>query len=263
MRLKLRIGLVQMICEKGALERNLALTLAYIEEAARQEVDIVAFPEASLTGYAAPTAFPHAALGLESPTVRCLIDGTRGTSLTVLAGIVEANPDPASKPYLTHLVIRDGVLVGTYRKMTLSDDEDWHEIGDRVPVFTHNGVTFGIAICADITNKDVFTQAARQGAVLVFELAAPGLYGEQATRNWRSGFEWWRGECDQHLSEHARDHGLWIAVATQAGRTIDEDFPGGAYLFAPDGSKRFETPNWSPGAIYVEIVDVEGLAVGN
>jgi hypothetical protein len=64
---------------------------------------------------------------------------------------------------------------------------------------------------------------------VVFEVAAPGLYGEQATRDWRSGYEWWRGECHEYLSAYARDYGLWIAVATQAGRTVDEDFPGGEY----------------------------------
>jgi predicted amidohydrolase len=253
MTMPLRIGLIQMICEKGALEQNLALTLDYVQEAARRDVDIVAFPEANLTGYAPPGAFPDAALGLESPTIRHLIDGTRGLSPTVLAGIVEAGSTPDAKPYLTHLVIRDGVLLGTYRKMTLPPDEDWYEVGDRVPVFRHNGVIFGIAICADISNKKVFARAAEQGATLMFELAAPGLYGDQATRNWRSGFEWWRGECDEHLVAHAREHGIWVAVATQAGRTVDEDFPGGAYVYAPDGSKRFETPNWSPGAVFVEI----------
>lgn len=87
----------------------------------------------------------------------------------------------------------------------------------------------------------------------MFELAAPGLYGDQATRNWRSGFEWWRDKCQEHLSEYARDTGMWIAVATQAGRTVDEDFPGGGYVFAPDGRRLYATPDWSPGASYVEI----------
>jgi predicted amidohydrolase len=79
------------------------------------------------------------------------------------------------------------------------------------------------------------------------------LYGEQATRNWRSGFEWWEGECQKYLSAYAKKYGFWIGVATQAGRTIDEDFPGGGYLFAPNGERVYATPDWSPGAIYLEI----------
>ncbi len=86
---------------------------------------------------------------------------------------------------------------------------------------------------------------------MVFELAAPGLYGEQATRNWQSGFAWWEGECQSYLSRYARQYGLWIAVATQAGRTVDEDFPGGGYLFAPDGRRLYATPDGSPGVVYL------------
>ncbi len=82
---------------------------------------------------------------------------------------------------------------------------------------------------------------------MVFEVAAPGLYGEQATRDWRSGYEWWRGECQQYLAAYARDYGLWIAVATQAGRTVDEDFPGGGFLYRPDGECVYETADWSEG----------------
>lgn len=120
-------------------------------------------------------------------------------------------------------------------------------------MFRHGDLTFGIAICADISNEEVFAECARRGAEIVFELAAPWLYGEQATRNWRSGFEWWEGECQKYLTRYTRDNGIWVAVATQAGRTIDEDFPGGGYVFAPDGRRLYATPDWSPGAVYLEL----------
>jgi predicted amidohydrolase len=84
-------------------------------------------------------------------------------------------------------------------------------------------------------------------------LAAPGLYGDQATRNWRSGYEWWREKCETQLGGYAREHGYWVAVATQAGRTVDEDFPGGGYVFAPGGRRVYATQDWRPGAAYVEI----------
>ena len=28
---------------------------------------------------------------------------------------------------------------------------------------------------------------------------------------------------------HTQEYGTWVAVATQAGRTVDEDLPGGGY----------------------------------
>lgn len=123
------------------------------------------------------------------------------------------------------------------------------------------GLTFGIAICADIGNPAVFAACRRQGARIIFELAAPGLYGEQATRSWQSGYAWWEGECLAHCGKYARELGCWIAVATQAGRTVDEDFPGGGYLFAPGGEQVFATQYWSAGEAYLE-VDLEGGTVG-
>jgi predicted amidohydrolase len=122
-----------------------------------------------------------------------------------------------------------------------------------VPIFRHGGLTYGLAICADIGNAALFADLARNGVQVVFELAAPGLYGDQATRNWQSGFEWWRDKCETHLSAYAREHGFWVAVATQAGRTVDEDFPGGGYVFAPGGRRLFATPDWQSGAAYLEM----------
>ena len=247
-----RAGLVQMRCEKGAIAANLDAISHTLAAAAARSTDILGFPEMSITGYVDPARYSEAILRLDGPEISRLLEITRGLPTTLLAGLVEANPQ--GKPFVAQIAVRDGSLLGHYRKLTIEEEEaDWFSPGDEVPVFTHGDLTFGIAICADLGNREVFAECARQGARIVFELAAPGLYGEQATRDWRSGFEWWQGECQTHLSQHARDFGLWIAVATQAGRTIDEDFPGGGYLFAPDGRCLHATPNWSPGPIYLEL----------
>jgi hypothetical protein len=88
---------------------------------------------------------------------------------------------------------------------------------------------------------------------MMFELAAPGLYGEQKTRDWKAGYEWWEGECLKFLTEYSKKYGIWIAVATQAGRTSDEDFPGGGYLFNPQGERVYTTKDWEPCVVYLEI----------
>jgi predicted amidohydrolase len=246
------IGLIQMHCEKSAIAENLNLITHYYDEAVDLGVDIVGFPEMSITGYADPTRYPDAILRLDGPAVSQVLEMTRGHPTTLLIGLIEANP--RGKPYITQIAVRDGELVGLYRKRTIIEEEvEWFTPGDVVPVFAHGDLTFGIAICADIDNQKVFSACAQGGAQIVFELAAPGLYGEQATRDWQSGFEWWRDKCQKQLSQYARQHGIWIAVATQAGRTVDEDFPGGGYLFAPDGRRLYATPDWSPGALYLGI----------
>jgi predicted amidohydrolase len=262
----LKIGLIQMCCEKAAMADNLANIARYLQEADARHVDIIGFPEMNITGYADPTKYPESIIRLDGPEIARVLEMTKGKSVTVLAGLIEENP--TGKPFITQIVVRNGQLLGYYRKVTIEDEEaDWFSRGETVPVFTHNGLTFGLAICADLGNEKVYAECARQGAKIVFELAAPGLYGEQATRNWQSGFEWWEGECQKYLSRYTQKYGIWVAVATQAGRTIDEDFPGGGYVFAPDGQRLYATPDWSPGEVYVEIDfetnSVSQLGTGN
>jgi predicted amidohydrolase len=94
-----RLGLVQMCCEKGAVEANLHRTLEILQAAARREVQFLVFPEMSLTGYADPRKYPQACLRLDGPEVGRLVAGTRGLPLTLLVGLIESNG--AEKPFIT------------------------------------------------------------------------------------------------------------------------------------------------------------------
>jgi predicted amidohydrolase len=255
----IRVGLIQMRCEKAAVAENLEEIFNYLVEAAARQVDIVGFPEMSLTGYADPTRYPEVMLNLDGPEIAQFLQVTGKFPGMVLVGFIEANPD--GKPFITHIAARQGKLIGCYRKITIRDEEaEWFSAGNTVPVFHYDALPFGVAICADLKNRQVFSQINDLGAKLIFELAAPGLYGAQETRDWQAGFDWWEGECREYLGGYGRDFGTWILVATQAGRTIDEDFPGGAFVFAPGGRRVFATPDGSPGAVFLEI-DLETNAV--
>jgi len=248
----MHIALVQMRCEKGTINANLAAIQVYLREAISRNVDIICFPEMSITGYINPTRQPEAILRLDGPEAARFVAMTAGTAVTAIAGLVEANPQ--GKPFITQVVAREGRLLAYYRKKTIIDEEErWFAPGAATTVFSHPKGTCGLAICADIENPAVFADNAQQGAQIIFEAAAPGLYGEQATRNWQSGYDWWRGECHTKLAHYARENHVFISVATQAGRTIDEDFPGGGYVFSPDGACLYESPDWSEGVLYATL----------
>ena len=254
----LRLALVQMRCEKADIDGNLSVMQGYLAEARERRIDIVVFPEMNVTGYVRPMSHPEVCLDLEDREVRRLLEMTANFDGTVLAGIIEHNPD--GKPFVTQLAIRNGDLVGFYRKRHIVDEEeDWFSAGTDPIVFDHESFRIGVAICADIDNAEVFGDVATLGARIVMECAAPGLYGEQANRNWQSGFDWWRNNCAEKLGRYAAAHGIWIAVATQAGRTRDEDFPGGGYVFSPTGDLLYRSPDWSEGAAYLEIDLSKGL----
>jgi predicted amidohydrolase len=247
-----RLALVQLRCEKVDLAGNLTAHAAQIVAAVERDIGIICFPEMSLTGYVNPARMPHGVVSLDSGLVADFVALTRGRALTAVAGIIE--PRVGQKPYITQLVARGGRLLGVYRKLTIVDEEAaWFSPGADVPLFEHGNVRFGLAVCADIDNPDVFARSAEQGARLVLHPSAPGLYGAQVTRDWQSGFAWWRDSCRTKLGAYAREFRVYIATATQAGRTVDEDFPGGGFLFGPDGTCLAETLDWSEGVLDVHI----------
>ncbi|MGD9893206.1 MAG: carbon-nitrogen hydrolase family protein, partial [Dehalococcoidia bacterium] len=244
----MKLALVQMHCPKGEIDANLTAIEAHIDRAVVRAVDVICFPEMSITGYINPERQPEAVLSLASPAIARLTAMTAGRSITVLAGLVEANA--AGRPFITQVAVRSGRTIGVYRKTTIPADEaPWFDPGAGVPAFAEAAPAFAMSICADIEEPNVFATAARNGARIVFEAAAPGLYGEQATRDWQAGFDWWRSECHTKLGRYAREQGIFIAVATQAGRTVDEDFPGGGYLFGPDGRCIVASADGSPGVL--------------
>jgi predicted amidohydrolase len=247
-----KLALVQMNCPKGRVADNLAVIDRCTGEAAAQGTDVIVFPEMSLTGYIDPGVRPEAILSLDSDAVSRFCALTQRTPMLALAGMVEHNPH--GKPFITQIVAAGGRLLGAYRKVNVADDElPRFDPATETPLFTHRGLRFGVALCADVGHADLFAEYAERGAKLVLVGAAPGLYGAQQTRDWQAGFDWWQEECTRTLSASARAGAMHIAVATQAGRTADEDFPGGGYLFAPTGERVAETPDGTAGTLYVEV----------
>ena len=249
----LRVALVQLCSEKGNIAGNLARHGAEIEMAVARGIDLIVFPEMSITGYIDPARWPDAILSLDSPEIARFLALTRGSGLTAIAGLVEARP--GQKPYITQIVAADGVLVAVYRKRHVVEDEaDWFSAGPPQPtVFPVGDVRIGVAVCADIDNPVVYRDCAAAGAQVIVHASAPGLYGEQATRSWESGHAWWRNECMTKDATHARTNGVYVVAATAAGRTVDEDFPGGGFAFAPDGACLAATADWSAGVLDVVI----------
>jgi predicted amidohydrolase len=257
----LRIGLMQMRSEKGAVDNNLAEIAGIIRRADGKGVDILGLPEASVTGYHDPRRYSQAVISADGPEVNALLRMTRKRKPLVLAGIIEKNPN--GKPFTTQIIARDGRLIDIYRKQKVDEDngsngsdyhgDEWFTAGNETRVFDYDGLKYGMAICADIGNEAIFEEYARQGAKIIFELAAPGLYGLQATRDWDSGYKWWEGVCRGYFEKYAKKYDLWIAVATAAGRTVDEDFPGGGYLFAPSGERVYATKDGNACEVWLEI----------
>ena len=249
----MRALLASINCQKTEISKNLEKHERLIVQAADLDCDIVVFPEMSLTGYLDPAIHSKFELTLDSPQVQGLVELTESYSIDALFGIVEHNPNGG--PFISQIHAGNGMVVGTYRKRNLADNKSLFSPGTEPYLGELDVSSFGLAVCADYSVTTEFVAASSAGASIFFHPSAPGLYGPRKTddASWQSGFDWWRTSCIEHHSQRAKELGLYIAVCTQAGSTHDEDFPGWAGLFGPNGEIVAELPDWRAGTLVVEI----------
>jgi predicted amidohydrolase len=249
----MRILLAAMECAKADPAGNLAAHERVLREAAASGCQIAVFPEMSLSGSVDPATRPESLLALSSPYVSDLAALTATYGVAAVYGIAEAAADGVA--HITQLYAHSGQVAGVYRKRHLGDGEEAFSPGRSPALFQLDGLRFGVAICAEGAVDYPFDEPAAAGARIVFFCAAPGLYGPRrdSEADWRRGFEWWESSGLGDSRRHARRTGAWVALVTQAGSTVDEDFPGIAALVAPSGEVVARLPDWRPGTIVADV----------
>ena len=246
----MRILVAAVNAQKGDLAGNLARHEAVLEQARVQGCQLAVFPEFSLTGSVDPGRYPERALAVDAAPVRAVLEATWRTGVAAVFGIAE-RAGPAF--YITQLYGHDGRLGGVYRKRHLGEDEEGFQTGESPGVFRLGAARFGVTICAESGVDFPWDDAAAGGASVIVFCSAPGLYGRRTDElGWRDGHAWWVSAGLGDAVRHARRLGVPVAMATQAGATEDEDFPGLAAVVSPDGQVA-RLPDWQPGSLVVEV----------
>jgi len=247
-----RILLTAMQCEKGDINANLSRHLEKLATASSQGCELVLFPEMSLTGSVDPSKNPERLISLDDPGIATLTAAADASGVSAAFGIAEVTE--AGEAFITHIVVSNGLRRGIQRKRHLGEGEENYLPATDSEIFTVEGHTIGIAICAEAGFDAPFNDAAEAGADLVLFPSAPGLYGRRTDEaSWQSGFSWWEQSSLEDACRHAKRLGLWIALSGQAGSTSDEDFPGFAALVSPEGVVIDRLPDWLEGDLIVEV----------
>ncbi len=243
----MRTVLLAMEC--ADLGRNLVRHLSELTQAAAVGADLVVFPEFSLTGSVDPSAHPERAMGLGDPAVRQLVAATG--HVAAVFGLAERD---GGRVFITQVAASAGRIVAVQRKRYLGEGEEHYTTGAASPVFSVNGRRCGLVICAEAGHDAAWDACATAGSHVILFCSAPGLHGRRTDEDgWRSGLSWWESCGLVDARRHARRLGVWVGVATQAGSTADEDFPGLAALVSPNGDVVARTPDWRSDRLLVEI----------
>ena len=247
----MRVLLAAITCEKGDLDGNAKRHVEVLEAAAADGASLAVFPEMSLTGSVDQLRHPEHAVSIDDPEVRALAARAGDLGVDAVIGIGERLGDDL---HISQLHLADGRVAGVQRKRHLGEGEEGFVPHAATPRFASGRTPFGVVICAESHVDFTWDASTSEGERLVCFCSAPGL-DERCTseETWRSGFDWWGTAGVADAQHQAKRLGVWVAMATQAGSTVDEDFPGVAALFDPSGAIVDRLPDWRPGTLLVDV----------
>ncbi|MCH7810032.1 MAG: NAD+ synthase, partial [Chloroflexi bacterium] len=168
----LRVGLAQLNTTIGDFDGNVRKIADSAARARDAGVDVVAFPELTITGYPPEDLLlrPHFVAdgrrALDAAVAAC-------TGLSAVIGFVDADE---AGIYNAAAIVHDGRLLATYRKQRLPnygvfDEVRYFVVGDESPVLTIGGVAVGVNICEDIwVPGDPCAEQAAAGAKVILNI---------------------------------------------------------------------------------------------
>ncbi len=247
----MRVLLAALRCPKGDVDANLAAHRRLVEVANAAGCTLALFPEMSMTGSVDPVAHPEWLVTLDDERISALATTAAAAGVAVCFGVAERSTTGA---HITQIMVDREGRTKVQRKRHLGEGEESFVPGTRDETFDVEDVKVAVAICAEAGHDAPFDAAADEGARLVLFPAAPGLHGRRdGEESWRRGFAWWEESSLGDARRHARRLGLWVALAGQAGSTVDEDFPGLAALVSPNGDVVERLPDWREGTLVVDV----------
>jgi len=274
----IKVASVQFESQPGDKERNLSRIREFVEAAARQHVQIIAFPECCVTGYRFLRNLSHdRMLALaeplyDGPSCRFLMDLSKKHGMTIGAGMIEADRDgKLYKPYV--VAMPDGTF-RRHRKLHPFINEHLQS-GSEYTVFdTPHGCRVGVLICYDNNLVENARMTALKGAQVLLAphqtggcgTIDPNIMGLVDKEAWEDritdparietelrgpkGREW----LLRWLPSRAHDNGLYLVFSNGVGVDDDEIRTGNSMIIDPYG--RIVAETWKAGDDMV-VADVE------
>jgi NAD+ synthetase len=247
------VGLAQFKPKKADVESNLSRILDVVSEQSGA-IDLLVFPEASLTGYFLEGGVAEAA--------RSAKDVARGLGLPpvdapdVVLGFFERY---RRRLYNSVAYLSPGeqgfAVTHVHRKMFLPtygvfDEARFVEPGKSVRAFDTRFGRVGLLICEEMWHSLPPTILAVGGAELIIAVSAspardfaPG--GEGRPHN--------LSRWDALAPAMALEHGVFVVVSQLVGSEGGKLFPGGSMAVAPDGAVVARAPLFEEGVTSVEL----------
>lgn len=249
--MKLKVGLAQITPKLGELDANLALHLQTVEEAADLGVELLIFPELSMTGYRLRDLAFSVALSpsVKDPVFARLLEASRDMDLVV--SFVET--DVRQKFHIAAVYLSGGEIIHLHRKVYLPtygmfDEGRYFAWGDKVRAFDTRFGRAGLLICEDFWHVSSPYVLWLDGAdILILVSASPGrgLATEQ-----QIGSAKWVEHINQAYASMFTD---FVVHANRTGFEDGVTFWGGSTVYDPDGKLLAKGPYYEEALVTAKL----------
>jgi predicted amidohydrolase len=226
----MKIALAQIRPRLGQVDHNLQMHLETIERAKQQHLDILVFPELSLTGYNLLDLTYDVARPLKSDEIQTLVQAADG--LDIVFGFVEQSPE--YRLYNAALYASEQRIQHVHRKVYLPtygmfDEARYFGNGQNIRSFATRFGRIGLLVCEDMWHPSTTYLMAQDGAqLLVVPSNSPARgMGSDVLGTQES----WYGI----LKSQAQLQGMYILFANRVGTEDGVTFWGGSLVVDPFG----------------------------
>ena len=231
--MRITIGLAQIYPKLGDLKHNLAVHLDYIERARSESVDLLVFPELSLTGYQVQDLVPEVALtaAAKDPVFAQLLRASR--DIDIVVGFV--HEDARNRFYIANAYLAAGKKLNIHHKLYLPtyamfDESRYFAQGNSVRAFDTRFGRVGMLICEDFWHVSPPYLLWLDGAdLLILNSSSPsrGLNADDRL----SGTRW----VEHVIQAYGSMFTSYILHCNRVGYEDGKNFWGGSAVVDPDG----------------------------
>lgn len=243
-----RIACIQHSCVESKTQ-NIERAVKQINEAIRQDVDIVCLQELFASPYfpahrmSRNKAIHEHAETLPGPLTNLLCDISKKTKIVIVGGSIyeRATGDEKGKFYNSSPIIDSGEIIAVHRKAHIPNDPGYTERtffsegSQAVTVAETSKGKIGVGICFDQWFPEVASMASRQGTEVLLYPTAIGETDEEVVGGIEGDNGFWHVKLQNALRGQASMGNMYVGMANRIGVEGDTRFFGGSALYNPNG----------------------------